>query len=559
MNMKYIKELNSLILDYEKNVINESLKKLDESDLEILFYEDKYDFLDDIKIKYIFSNRNKIIDMLNKTFDDKEIIIDLKNIKKYTSSNNTYNIIYKFLFDNNYKFIESTNNVESDIVSSYFNDLSFYPRLSKEEQEKCLKENDRYLKLINESKNKIISHYYNLIDSIAKENSETDEEYKYQFRYLINNIIKSIEDKNFNYNDEELKEILNMKSKKFIISFRCRIIDSNTLNFNDINSYMNNIETNYVNVMDEYKNILNLEKERIKIKQYIVEHNLKLVISIAKYYTNRGLPFVDLIQEGNIGLMKALDKYDMTKSSYSTYATWWIKQSIIRALTDKSRPIRLPVHFDENLKKYSLFLNQYISKYDRNPTDDEIIKKLNISKNDLDIYKYYLYNSSVSLNEVIGEEEHGVSTELGDFLVDEKTNVEDDAIKNKIKIDMLNMLDKKLTNQQKAIVLLRYGIITEKPFIVRYRNLIILVTSDLVDEKDINNYLINIGYANIISQKDSKNYIFKVVNLDGIPKTLEFVGNIFGFTRERARQVETNSLKILRYSPDKNKLNYFDN
>ncbi|MCC5895859.1 MAG: RNA polymerase sigma factor RpoD [Alkalibacterium sp.] len=344
----------------------------------------------------------------------------------------------------------------------------------------------QYIKDLRKNKQQTVS-YVDLTDKLA-EPFELEKE-------QMEDLIQKFEDEGIGVVDEDGNPLAKQLDKEEEVAEEAKkeeMIAPPGVKINDpVRMYLKEIgRVDLLSAKEEITLAKRIEQGDVIAKQELAEANLRLVVSIAKRYVGRGMSFLDLIQEGNMGLMKAVEKFDYEKGfKFSTYATWWIRQAITRAIADQARTIRIPVHMVETINKLVRIQRQLLQDLGREPTPEEIGAEMDLPTEKVrDILK--ISQEPVSLETPIGEED---DSHLGDFIEDnDATSPSDNAAYELLKSELEDVLDT-LTDREENVLRLRFGLD------------------------------------------------------DGRQRTLEDVGKVFGVTRERIRQIEAKALRKLRH------------
>jgi len=293
-----------------------------------------------------------------------------------------------------------------------------------------------------------------------------------------------------NEEDDDIDSVIQQKKDEDILKKKLDFSVKSPTN-DPVRMYLKEIgKVRLLTAAEEVQLAKRIEKGDMTAKSRLVEANLRLVVSIAKKYVGRGMLFLDLIQEGNLGLIRAVEKFDYKKGyKFSTYATWWIRQAITRAIADQARTIRIPVHMVETINKLIRVQRQLLQKFGREPSTEEIAQYMEFTPDKVrEIMK--ISQEPVSLETPIGEEE---DSHLGDFIEDSEVEAPSDAASFTMLQEQLNEVLNTLNERERKVIQLRFGL------------------------------------------------------QDGHPRTLEEVGREFGVTRERIRQIESKTLSKLRH------------
>ena len=376
--------------------------------------------------------------------------------------------------------------INNDVVGKHFDEYSL--KCSNEDNRSKLL--DSYVKFVLNDKNSksdyIINKLNKFFDKYEIELDPDEASKIIEDNEKLAKILEKNKSSNLTMNIELLKDIAVGEEEIEIENYD----NYDTQTMDPVRLYLNEIgRIPLLNAEQEVELAKRIEKGEKEASDKLAESNLRLVVSVAKRYVGRGMQFLDLVEEGNGGLMKAVEKFDYKKGNkFSTYATWWIKQAITRAIADQARTIRIPVHMAEQLNKYKIAVNELSRDLGHDPDIEERAEYLGYSIDKIREYDHLL-QEPISLSTPIGEEEDSM---LGDFISDD-TDIEEDVLNSSLKEEVKNALVKAhLTPRERDVIEQRFGLI------------------------------------------------------DNSPKTLEAIGQMYSVTRERIRQIEAKALRKLR-------------
>lgn len=462
---KFNEVFNKIDTDEKKIEVDKKLELLDLLN-KLIYKRVSVKTLSEEKIKELSfavdANRSIIYNMLE--LDEKNDILDYEDGEKYTQ-------MYDFIMDN---YDEISLSIEKTLEKA--EDIKM--KLSALADKFEIKPVSDGESISTEIKYKILEHYLRA-DILIRNKLDTEQ-------------------KKILFIEEEKYFIIDEANQRILRKIEGKLDDEEILSDHQIDQLteirnLGEIYSRAINGEDFSEDEVKVLKSQIRFgnraKSKLAETNLRLVVSIAKRYVGRGMSFLDLIQEGNLGLMKAVGKFDYQRGfKFSTYATWWIRQAITRAIADQARTIRIPVHMVETINKLVRVQRQLLQELGRTPTNEEIAVEMNIDVEKVrEVRK--IAQEPVSLEAPIGEED---DSHLGDFIEDEKALAPDEAANQAMLREQLEEILSTLSDREKRVLELRFGLI------------------------------------------------------DGVPKTLEDVGKEFNVTRERIRQIEAKAIRKLR-------------